>query len=121
MVMASTCLPDIQNRLNEITFNASLLKELRSIDFVDRLISEGKLSAEEYRQVRVHIIENQAEMNPLGASSKMNVEWEFLSRLHDIGRETAARWLDENFPAIGERSTVDLREMFQGIGAEHQG
>lgn len=111
----------IQNRVNEITFNASLLKELRSIAFVDRLIDEGKLSKDEYRQVKVHIIENQEAMNPLGASSKMNVEWEFLSRLHDIGRETAARWLDENFAAIGERSTVDLREMFQGIGAEHQG
>jgi len=112
---------EIQNRLNEITFNASLLKELRSIDFVDRLIRQGKLSVEEYHQVRVHIIENQEAMNPLGASSKLNVEWKFLSRLRDIGRETATRWLDENFAAIGERSTVDLREMFQGTGAEHQG
>ncbi|PKP84975.1 MAG: patatin [Alphaproteobacteria bacterium HGW-Alphaproteobacteria-2] len=112
---------DIQNRMNEISFNGSLLKELRSIDFVDRLIREGKLSADDYRQVRVHVVENQAELNPLGASSKMNVEWAFLTKLRDIGRETATRWLDENFAAIGERSTVDLREMFQGIGAQHQG
>jgi NTE family protein len=112
---------DIQNRMNEISFNGSLLKELRAIDFVDRLIREGKLSKEDYAQVRVHIIENQAEMNPLGASSKMNTEWAFLTKLRDMGRETAARWLDETFPFIGERGTVDLREMFEGIGGQHQG
>ena len=112
---------DIQNRMNEISFNSSLLKELRGIDFVDRLIRQGKLSADEYRQVRVHVVENQAELKPLGASSKMNVEWEFLTKLRDLGRETVTCWLDENFAAIGERSTVDLRQMFQGLGAQHQG
>jgi len=112
---------EIQNRINEISFNGSLLKELRAIDFVDRLIRDGKLSTDAYRQVRVHIIENQAELKPLGASSKMNVEWEFLVKLRDLGRATAARWLDRHFETIGERSTVDLREMFQGIGAQHHG
>lgn len=112
---------EIQNRMNEISFNSSLLKELRSIDFVDRLIRDGKLSEDHYRQVRVHIIENQAELNPLGASSKMNVEWAFLTKLRDVGRETAARWLDENFAAIGERSTVDVRALFEGAGVQHQG
>jgi NTE family protein len=112
---------DIQNRMNEISFNGSLLKELRAIDFVDRLIREGKLSAEDYRQVRVHVIENQAELKPLGASSKMNVEWDFLTMLRDMGRETTTRWLDDNFADIGTRATVDLRAMFEGIGGQHQG
>jgi NTE family protein len=112
---------EIQNRMNEISFNSSLLKELRAIDFVDRLICQGKLSGDHYRQVRVHLIENQAALNPLGASSKMNVEWQFLTRLRDVGRETAAKWLDGNFADIGERSTVDLRAMFQDIGGQHQG
>ncbi|PKQ11651.1 MAG: patatin [Alphaproteobacteria bacterium HGW-Alphaproteobacteria-1] len=112
---------DIQNRMNEISFNASLLKELRAIDFVDRLIRQGKLSVDQYRPVKVHLIENEAEIKPMGASSKMNVEWAFLTRLRDIGRTTAARWLDDCFDRIGQESTVDLRTMFQGIGAEHQG
>lgn len=112
---------DIQNRMNEINFNSSLLKELRGIDFVDRLIRQGKLSADEYRQVRVHVVENQAEMKPLGASSKMNTEWMFLTKLRDLGRDTATHWLDENFAAIGQHSSVDLRQIFQGIGAQHQG
>jgi len=112
---------DIQNRMNEISFNASLLKELRAIDFVDRLIEQGKLSTGHYRPVKVHLIENEDALKPMGASSKMNVEWAFLTRLRDIGRETAAAWLDRCHDRIGEQSTVDLRSMFQGIGAEHQG
>jgi NTE family protein len=112
---------EIQNRLNEISFNASLLKELRAIDFVDRLIDQGKLSTDDYRPVKIHLIENEAALNPMGASSKMNVEWAFLTRLRDLGRETAAAWLDSSYDRIGVESTVDLRAMFQGIGAEHQG
>ncbi len=112
---------EIQNRINEISFNGSLLKELRAIDFVDRLIREGKLSPDDYRQVRVHVIENQAALKPLGASSKMNTEWAFLTKLRDLGRDTASTWLDETAPFIGERSSVNLREMFQGIGSQHQG
>jgi NTE family protein len=112
---------EIQNRLNEISFNASLLKELRAIDFVDRLIAQDKLSTDHYRPVKVHLIENEAALNPMGASSKMNVEWAFLTRLRDIGRDTTAAWLDANYDHVGVKSTVDLRAMFQGIGAEHQG
>ncbi len=87
--------------MNEISFNGSLLKELRAIDLVDRLIREGKLSADDYRQVRVHVIENQAELKPLGVSSKMNTEWAFLTKLRDLGRDTASRWLDETVASVG--------------------
>jgi NTE family protein len=104
---------DILNRINEISFNGSLLKELRSIEFVSRLIREGKLSTEKYCDLRVHIVENQDALMPLGGSSKMNVEWDFLCHLRDLGRETASDWLDKNLKDVGLRSTVDLREMFQ--------
>ncbi len=112
---------EIQNRLNEISFNSSLLKELRAIDFVDRLIEEGKLDQTKYRSERVHIIENQRALSPLGASSKMNAEWAFLIHLRDLGRQTAAEWLDRHYTDVGKRATVDLRAMFQGIGPQHQG
>jgi len=112
---------DIQNRLNEISFNSSLLKELRAIDFVARLLDEGKLDEGHYRRARIHIIENQAALNPLGASSKVNAEWAFLTHLRDLGRETAQVWLARHFEDLGRRGTVDLRAMFQGIGPEHQG
>src|SRR3546814_17601814 len=47
---------EIYNRVNEITFNASLLREFRAIDFVSRLLDEGKLDRETYKQVLVHRI-----------------------------------------------------------------
>jgi NTE family protein len=112
---------EIQNRINEISFNSSLLKELRAIDFVRRLVEEGHLTDRRYRATRVHIIENEEAMKPLGASSKMNAEWAFLTHLRDLGRDTAEAWLDRNYAELGRRSTVDLREMFQGIGATHHG
>ncbi|MEO9650574.1 MAG: patatin-like phospholipase family protein [Roseobacter sp.] len=112
---------DIMNRVNEISFNSSLLKELRSIDFVSRLIKEGKLSDKDYRATRIHIVENQEALLPLGASSKMNAEWAFLTHLRDLGRKTATNWLEENFADIGHKATVDISKLFQGIGPQHQG
>ncbi|MBI1220403.1 MAG: patatin-like phospholipase family protein [Rhodobacteraceae bacterium] len=112
---------EIQNRLNEISFNSSLLKELRAIDFVSRLIEEGKLDEARYRKERIHLIENQRALSPLGASSKLNAEWAFLTHLRDLGRETAQAWLDTHYEDIGARASVDLHAMFQGIGPQHQG
>lgn len=116
-----TTAQEILNRINEITFNSSLLRELRAIDFVRRLLDEGRLDGEHYRRLRVHIIGNQEALNPLGATSKLNAEWRFLEHLRDIGRDTAARWLDQHYDSIGRESTVDLRAMFEGLGAEHHG
>ena len=118
---APTTAHDILNRINEISFNSSLLKELRAIEFVSRLIHEGSLSGEKYRDNRVHIIENEKALKPLGASSKLNAEWAFLQHLRDLGRETASQWLDTHFVAVGVHSTVDLRKMFEGIGGNHHG
>lgn len=104
---------DIINRINEISFNSSLLKELRSINFVSRLIEEGKLSANDYRDNRVHIIEDTPSLTPLGAASKMNAEWAFLEHLRDLGRARAEVWLEEVLPKIGKESSVDLRALFE--------
>ncbi len=112
---------EILNRVNEITFNGSLLKELRAIDFVRRLLQEGKLDPDEYKQMKVHIIEAQDRLDPLGASSKFNAEWAFLKHLFEIGRERTAEWLDRCHADLGNRSTIDIRAMFQGLGAEHHG
>jgi len=111
-----TTAQEIMNRINEITFNASLLRELRAIDFVRRLVDQGKLDGEDYRKLRVHMIGNHEALNPLGATSKLNAEWHFLEHLRDVGRDTARAWLNEHFDRIGTESTVDLRAMFEGIG-----
>ncbi|MCV0426777.1 MAG: patatin-like phospholipase family protein, partial [Roseibium sp.] len=102
---------EIVNRLNEITFNSTLLRELRAIDFVTRLIEEGKLSSDEYMRVFMHRI-SATELKPLQASSKMNAEWAFLTELKDLGRATARNWLKQHYGDIGERSTINLRNEF---------
>jgi len=108
---------DIQNRVNEITFNASLLKELRTIELVDRLLDTGRLSGNDFKRMNVHIIEATEAMKLLGASSKLNSEWEFLVHLKEIGRNAAANWIDRHFDDIGTRSTIDLRSMVDDFGS----
>ncbi len=103
---------EILNRVNEITFNSSLLKELRAIEFVARLVDDGKLDPADYKQVLLHRIDAVEEMAALSASSKLNSEWAFLVHLRDIGREAASRWLERNYDRIGERSSVDIRSFF---------
>jgi len=112
---------EILNRVNEITFNSSLLKELRAIDFVRRLLDEGKLAPDDYRRLHVHVIEAQDQIMPLGASSKLNAEWAFLRHLFEIGREAAGVWIETCYEHLGKNSTVDTRAMFQGLGAVHHG
>ena len=102
---------EIMNRLNEITFNASLQRELRAIDFVSRLIEDGRLDSERYRHVLVHRIHSD-EMCHLTASSKLNAEWAFIEHLFDLGRRSAEGWLDRHCDQIGHESTVDIRALF---------
>lgn len=98
---------EIENRLNEITFNASLQNELRAITFVSRLLGDGKLDPNRYKDIRLHWIADPDGMLELGATSKLNAEWSFLTYLRDMGRARATEWLNENFDAVGQRSSID--------------
>ena len=106
---------EIQNRLNEVTFNSSLLRELRAIAFVTKLIEQGWLK-DEYRDklkhVLIHSIRADGAMSHLGAASKLRTDWGFLCELRDLGRETAAAWLQATFDHLGHHSTVDLQNEF---------
>ncbi len=103
---------EILNRVNEISFNASLIKDLRAIHLLDKLIQAEGIETEKYRDMRVHLIHADEELQELDASSKLNAEWEFLSHLHERGRAWADRWLEANFDGIGVRSTFDLDALF---------
>jgi NTE family protein len=109
---APTNARDIQNRLNEITFNSALQHELRAINFVTRMLDEGHLDPAQYRRMHMHVIHARKRMRPLDATSKLNAEWRFLTYLRDIGRDTAERWLARNYDSLGRESTVDIRRMF---------
>ncbi|MFZ2651617.1 MAG: patatin-like phospholipase family protein [Burkholderiaceae bacterium] len=111
-----TTAADILDRLNEITFNSSLVKELRSLALLQQLLrQEGEPPtggrAPLFAQVaalRMHRIEAQAELAELGAGSKINTGWPFLTRLHRIGHRAAQVWLEANFTHLGRRSTLVL-------------
>jgi len=96
---------EINNRLNEITFNASLMKELRAAAFLSEIIHHEKLDRQAYRDGRLHLIQSEHEMRKLSVSSKLNAEWAFLQHLHDIGWRTAEHWLAEHFEDLGVRSS----------------
>jgi NTE family protein len=112
----------IENRLNEITFNSSLLRELRAIAFVQKLIEEDWLKDEhrdKLKHVLIHSIRADEALYDLGVASKFNTNWGFLCDLRDRGRAAAGRWLEQTFDHLGHHSTVDLRSEFLGAPPIH--
>ena len=109
---------EIQNRIDEITFNAAMLREFRAIAFVNDLIDSGRIDREHYRQIRMHRIDADDAFRDLSASSKVNAEWAFLEYLRDLGRTAAEDWLAENFDDVGVRASLDLSgELAPGLAA----
>jgi NTE family protein len=107
-----TSSPEIFDRINEISFNSSLMREMRAIEFVTRLIDEAALDSTKYKRMLVHSIRDDAEMSQLGVATKLNPDWDFLCRLRDVGRNRAAEWLEKNFGRVGQESTIYLAEEF---------
>lgn len=103
---------EIINRVNEISFNSSLIKELRSIALLARFAEEAKFDLG-HRETFLHIIHADEEVQDLDASSKVNAEWAYLTRLFDLGRGWADRWIAAHFEDLGQRSTLDLDEVFE--------
>lgn len=99
---------EIQDRMNEITFNAGLLREFRAIEFVRRLSEQGRLEGADYSVIRMHRIAGDDALIDLSAASKINAEWSFLEDLRDLGRAAAGDFLEEHFDAIGSEATLDL-------------
>ena len=107
---------EILDRLNEITFNASLVAELRAIGFVQKLLDEGLLKDQargRYRRMLVHAITADGRLDDLTMASKFNTDWSFLSDLRLRGRAAAQAWLNVNLDKIGVASTVDLQRPFR--------
>jgi NTE family protein len=103
---------EILNRINEISFNSSLLREIRAIRFVTRLIDNGTVINGSLRRMRIHTIEADDVIAKLSIASKLDADWEFLTSLRDTGRERAEQWLDAHFDRLGVESTVDLQAVY---------
>ena len=111
-----TTASDILDRANEVTFNASLLKELRTIGLIKEVIEAAGRPDSTYARplfrriddLRLHRLEADTQLAALGASSKTRTSGDFLSRLHDFGREAADHWLQAHRQDLGQRSTFEL-------------
>jgi NTE family protein len=103
---------EIADRLNEITFNASLVAEMRAIAFVKKLIATHRVDAAHYKDLRLHRIADDAALAPLDASSKYNNDPALIARLFTIGRAAAQRWLVNGRPAVGKSSSFDVDSVF---------
>lgn len=103
---------DILNRVNEISFNSALIKELRAIHLLHQLIEAEGIEAERYRDMRIHLIHADEGLQDLDSSSKLNADWTFLRHLYQSGTAWARNWLEANYDEIGARSTLDLNELF---------
>jgi NTE family protein len=99
---------DILNRINEISFNSSLMREMRAISFVSKMIDQGIIREGTLKLMKIHGILDDETMTNLGVASKLNADWDFLMRLHDAGRQRATAWLKAHFDSIGVASTVDI-------------
>jgi len=105
---------DILNRLNEVSFNAVLLKELRMIALLRQVAQPDNSENAKWADMRIHRISSDV-MVELGYSSKLNAEWEFLCMLRDEGRRAGDAFLTAHHEDLGRRSTFDLDELLKGV------
>lgn len=103
---------EIAERINEISFNASLMHELRAIDFVQRLLAENRLDPKRYKKVWLHVASAEEEMKRFGASSKYNTAPAFLQQLFELGRDTGRAWLEDKWAYVGHAPSVRIGETY---------
>jgi NTE family protein len=99
----------IMNRMQEISFNTALIREMRAVAFINRQIASGRA---EGKRMLVHVIEAEDLIRDLSPSSRLNGDFNFLEYLYNNGRERADAWLKDNFDCLGIESTVNLEEKY---------
>jgi NTE family protein len=109
---------DILDRLSEISFNASLVTELRFIAERNRLINAGELSDTKHRKTHLHMIHGDQALGELPAATKLTAERKFLLMLRDKGREAASEWLEKHSDKIGTRSSFNYNRLVSQLTQE---
>jgi NTE family protein len=103
----------ILDRMNSISFNSTMMREMRNIAFVTQMLEQHQLTGRSHlRRINFHIVEAEKSMARFGANSKFNVDMNFLDDLFRLGRGKADEWISNHFDLIGVKSTVDLQELF---------
>ncbi|MBR1215003.1 patatin-like phospholipase family protein [Bradyrhizobium sp. JYMT SZCCT0180] len=103
---------DILNRINEISFNSSLMREMRAVSFITRLVKQNRIVGGDIRQMFIHSIADDEFMGALSPTSKYNADWDFLVFLRDQGRKCANDWLTNHFVKLGVESSVNIDEVY---------
>jgi NTE family protein len=104
---------DILNRMNEISFNSSLMREMRAISFVSKILDDGWIKDKYKKNIKrmyMHAVRADITMEGFSVASKLNTDWSFLSALYEEGRKEGAEWLKQNFDHLGKKTTIDLDE-----------
>lgn len=102
----------ILDRANTLSFNSSLVREMRAISFVTRLLESGFDDGGRLRHMLIHTIDAEEQLAALGASSKYNVGWDFLQKLYALGRRQAGSFLRQHYDGVGKASTTDIVAKF---------
>jgi NTE family protein len=105
---------EILDRLNEVSFNSPLMKELRMIALLRQIANPGDSEGARWAGMRIHRIASPL-MTELGYSSKLNAEWEFFCMLRDEGRRCAEIFLQQHMQDLGRRSTLDLDSLLESV------
>jgi NTE family protein len=100
----------IMNRMQEISFNSGLIREMRAVTFVNKQIGDGQMAGG--KLMLIHVIEAEDVIREFPGSSRLNNSWDFLCHLHEVGRERTGEWLAANFDHLGRQSTVDLEAKY---------
>ena len=104
---------DILNRMNEISFNSSLMREMRAISFVSKMLDDGWIKDKYKKNIKrmyMHAVRADITMEGFSVASKMNTDWSFLCALYEEGRKEGEEWLKQNFDHLGKKTTIDMDE-----------
>ncbi|MGE0734004.1 MAG: patatin-like phospholipase family protein [Alphaproteobacteria bacterium] len=102
----------ILDRINTLSFNSSLIREMRAISFVTKLIDNGFDDGGRLKRMLIHTVEAEDVLSGFGASSKLNADWDFLMRLFRLGRQRADYFLEHHFDMVGRESSTRIDERF---------
>jgi len=108
-----TTVAEIDSRLREISFNSSLMREMRAIAFVSNLISKGWIKEEFEKKLKklfMHCIRADECLKDFPLSTVYSPDWSFLLSLRDLGRQEATMWIEKNYDSIGKKTTIDFDE-----------
>ncbi len=102
----------ILDRINTLSWNSSLMREMRAIQFVTNLLDTNELNREKYPRVFIHSVDAEETLSKFSVSSKLNPDWDFLCYLRDLGRDKAEAFLASHYDDLGKASTTDIVAKF---------